>query len=167
MSLCGSISQLRPRALLLTLLILLGLFPLPASALFVHRAQPQHHRDSGHEIAALDESWRQALLRADQATLRSIMADDFVAITALGTIENRDQFLAHFADSSLHLAAISYRNRHVRILGSTAMVTVHVNLRGALRHADIAGEYRETRVYVAAEDGSWKLATLETQRRPK
>jgi len=167
MSLCEPISQPRHRALLLSLLLLLGVFPLPASALFVHRSQAPRHHDPGHEIAALDEAWRQALLRADQATLRSIIADDFVAITALGTIENREQFLAHISDSTLHLAAISYRNRNIRVLGTTAMVTVRANLKGSLHRKDIAGNYRETRVYVAAEDGSWKLVSLETQRLPR
>jgi len=51
-------------------------------------------RDS-HEIDQLEETWREAILKSNTTAMNALLADDYLAITASGTLQTKEQALAN------------------------------------------------------------------------
>lgn len=145
---------------LLPLLCLVLALPQTAQALLPH---PQHH-EIHHEIDELDASWCRAVLAGDVKALDALLDDDYLTITARGTLESRDLFLERLRNHRVSVSQLECSDRHIRFFGSTVLVTVRVKMRGAIDGTEFAGQYRDTRVYIRDEQGQWKLANLEIER---
>jgi ketosteroid isomerase-like protein len=68
-------------------------------------------------IDRLEESWRNAMLKADTAALGSLLADDYMAITPNGTLLSKEQTLASLHSGTTHFTAIEVSDRKVRFYG--------------------------------------------------
>jgi ketosteroid isomerase-like protein len=120
--------------------------------------------ESKHEIDQLEQNWRDAILHRNAQAMEALLADDYIAITANGTLQSKDQTLANLKNGALHLNAIEFSDRKVRFYGQTALVTSRAEVTGSTGEGELTGSYRYTRVYVRDAKGAWKIVSFEASR---
>jgi len=127
----------------------------------MHRGEKHEVR---HEIDQLEENWREAALKSNVPAMDALLADDYMAITATGTLQNKEQTLANLRTGLTHFAALDLSERKVRFYGTTAVVTSIAQVNGVTPEGDLTGSYRYTRVYVRDPRGHWKIVSFEASR---
>jgi len=161
-------AQLRPASLSLSRVwVLAAAFVLIGSALPLHaRSQstkPPH--ESRHQIDDLEDAWRDAVLNSNATAMASLLSDDYTAITASGTLQNKEEALENMRATSRHITSLTISERKVRFYGQTAVVTSLADLEGTnAGGSDVTGSYRYTRVYVRDPQGHWKIVSFEASR---
>ena len=120
--------------------------------------------ESRHEIDQLEDEWRNATLNGDAKTLGSLLADDYMAITASGTLQSRDEALQNMRSGRLHFTSLTITDRKVRFYGATAVVTSLASIEATTPDGPVTGDYRYTHVYVRDAQGNWKIVTFEASR---
>lgn len=144
--------------------ILLLLFFMPATALPAKAILPRHESHAVHkQIEALEMEWRQAQLDNNIAEIDRLLADDYIGISANGTIETKAQTLAQRKAGTLRITSLQLDGLKVRVYGDTAVVTSRADLQGTNGESDISGTYRYTRVY-NYRLGQWKIVSFEASR---
>jgi ketosteroid isomerase-like protein len=134
----------------------------PAQA---HSGLPRAQKhESRHEIDQLEDQWHNAMLKGDTAAMDSLLADDFMAITASGTLETKEQMLASLRSGRLHFSALNISDRKVRFYGTTALVISIVEVEGCGPDGPFSGNFRYTRVYARNPQGAWKIVNFEASR---
>lgn len=124
----------------------------------------QAKHDGRHQIDQLEEVWRIAVLKSDTNAMTNLLADDFMAITAHGTLQTKDQLLANMRSGRVHLTSLDVSDRKVRFYGKTAVVTSVAHIDGTDPDGDLMGDFRYTRVYVKNQQGEWKIVSFEASR---
>jgi ketosteroid isomerase-like protein len=149
--------RLHPRwAIAAALALAVGAVPLFAGGLSL----AQKH-ESRHEIDQLEDEWRSATLSDDAKTMDSLLADDYMAISAAGTLQSRDETLANLRSGHLHFTTLTITDRKVRFYGTTAVVTSLATIEATLPDGPVIGDYRYTHVYVRDAQGAWKIVSFE------
>jgi hypothetical protein len=70
----------------------------------VYAGQPKpKKRDNRHEIEQLEEAWRVATLKSDTNAMSALLADDYIAITAYGTLQTKEETLANLRTRRVHI----------------------------------------------------------------
>jgi ketosteroid isomerase-like protein len=150
-----------PGVCLLMLCFVLWTLAQPALAVPTLPHRPNHELHK--EIEALEMQWRQAQLNNDVAVMDRLLADDYIGISATGTIETKPEALALRRAGTLHITGLDLNDLKVRIYGDTAVVTSRADLQGTNGASDISGKYRYTRVY-NRRYGQWKIVSFEASR---
>jgi ketosteroid isomerase-like protein len=144
---------------------LVAVFALAMGATALYAGMPRAVKhESRHEIDQLEDAWRNAVLKANTAAMDALLADDYMAITAAGTLQTKDQALANLRGGRVHFTALELSDRKVRFYGTTALVTSIAEVTATTAEGDISGSYRYTRVYVRDEQGKWKIVSFEASR---
>jgi ketosteroid isomerase-like protein len=146
--------------LLLVQVLALGAFADPQRS-GMPRAQKHESR---HEIDQLEEIWRNAMLKGDAAALDPLLADDYMGITASGTLQTKEQALAFVRSGRVHFNSLEFSDRKVRFYGATALVTSQADVAATAAERDVSGSYRYIRVYVRDARGVWKIVSFEASR---
>ena len=122
------------------------------------------HKDNAHkEIEGLELDWRQAQITNNVSEVERLLADDYLGISANGTLETKADELSRRRSGSLHITQLDLSDIKVRIYGDTAVVTSKADLVGKNGDRDISGRYRYTRVY-SNRDGQWRIVSFEASR---
>lgn len=131
-------------------------------------AQPGMHRAQKHQVRQqidnLEETWRTAVLKADIPTLESLLSEDYISISATGTLLNREQTLDHLRSGKLRFHSIELSDRKVRFYGNTALVISQAAVHGQNPEGEFSGNFRYARVYVRNEQRVWKIVSFEVSR---
>jgi ketosteroid isomerase-like protein len=144
---------------------LLMVFAFSASGAQSSPGMPRGERhEVRHEIDQLEDTWRDAIIHRNSSAMDKLLAEDYIAITANGTLQSKDQTLAILRAGTLRFASIEFSDRKVRFYGQTALVTSRADVSGTTPEGDITGSYRYTRVYVKDEHGGWKIVSFEASR---
>ncbi|MGB6191190.1 MAG: nuclear transport factor 2 family protein [Terracidiphilus sp.] len=149
-----SLARLLITASAFSLLLLLASAPLAA----LPRAERHETR---HEIDQLEEDWRTAVLDRNVSALDALLSDDYMAITAHGMLQSKDETLDSLRSGAVRIKSLTYSDRKVRFYGTTALVTSRVEVAGTSPEGDLAGSYRYTRVYVRDVKGNWRIVSFE------
>lgn len=120
--------------------------------------------ESRHEIDQLEETWREAVMKGNTAAMSNLLADDYMAITASGTLQTKDQTLESLRAGRVHFTTLDISDRKVRFYGTTALVTSVADVQGTTSDGDVSGSYRYTRVYVRDATGAWKVVSFEVSK---
>ena len=120
--------------------------------------------ESRREIDQLEETWRQAVLKANTTQMDGLLADDYLAITSSGTLQTKDQALANLRSGKTHFTVLDVSDRKVRFYGTTALVTSLADVQGTTSDGQVSGSFRYTRVYVRDVHGMWKIVSFEASR---
>jgi ketosteroid isomerase-like protein len=144
-------------ALLLALLALAA--AVPARALLPKRESHAAHK----QIESLEMAWRQAVVDNNIPAMDHLLADDYVGITANGTIEDKTQAVAQRKAGTLRITTLNLDDLKIRLYGDIAVVTSIAELQGVNGQSDISGKYRYTRVY-NRRLGEWKIVSFEASR---
>jgi ketosteroid isomerase-like protein len=157
----------RPMAPGFALIAVILAFVLPLSAVVPQRGgmpRTQRH-ESHHEIFQLEETWRKAVLNSDAAAMSSLLADDYIGITAKGMLLTKEQTLARLRSGRGHYTSLDLADLKVRFYGTTALVTSFAQAAGVNAEGeDVTGSFRYTRVYVRNAQGQWKIVSFEASR---
>lgn len=124
------------------------------------------HRDSHavrKQIEALEMEWRDAVVHNNVRTMDNLLADDYLGISANGTVETKAEELAQSRTGTLRIQSLELSDIKVRVYGNTAVVTSRARLAGVNGQSDISGNYRYTRVY-NKRFGKWKIISFEASR---
>lgn len=132
-------------------------FTLPAFAGF------PHHDGAHKQIEGLESQWREAMLNNDIATIDRLLADDYLGISANGTLETKADIIAMRRSGTVKFTQMDLSDVKIRIYGNTAVVTSRVDVQGKNGDRDIGGHYRYTRVY-NNRGGQWKIVSFEASR---
>jgi ketosteroid isomerase-like protein len=120
--------------------------------------------ESRHEIDQLEQSWKDAIIARNIQAMDDLLAADYIAITANGTLQSKEQTLENLKTGVLHFSSIDFSDRKVRFYRQTALVTSRAEVSGKTGEGDISGSYRFTRVYVRDGHGAWKIVSFEASR---
>jgi ketosteroid isomerase-like protein len=160
-AMAGPIQRPLHRSMLIAMLLLASCAGPVAFGL--QMPKPQKH-ESRREIDQLEETWRNAVLKANTAAMDGLLADDYMAITASGTLQTKDQALESLRSGRMHLTTLDISDRKVRFYGTTALVTSLAEVQGTTGDGDVSGSYRYTRVYVRGATGAWKIVSFEVSK---
>jgi ketosteroid isomerase-like protein len=157
---------------LFTGIAILAAFSPPPAAARAGQQKPQQgpgmprseRHESRHEIDQLEEAWRNAALHHDAAAMASLLSEDYIGITASGTLQSKDETLASLRAGALQFSQLDLSDRKVRFYGQTALVTSRAEISGTNPNGPISGSYRYTRVYVRDDKGAWKIVSFEASR---
>lgn len=114
-----------------------------------------------HEIDQLEETWRDAILRGNVQAMDQLLSEDYIAITANGMLQSKEQTLEAMKTGTLRFHSIDLSDRKVRFYGKTALVTSKAEVNGNSDGGELSGAYRFTRVYVRDPRGDWKIVSFE------
>jgi ketosteroid isomerase-like protein len=134
--------------------------------LYVGTAWALPHRDSHairKQIEALEMEWRDAELSNNVSQMGKLLSDDYIGITANGTVVTKAQELAQRRAGTVRIQSLDITDLKVRVYGDTAVVTSKAALVGENGQSDISGNYRYTRVY-NKRLGRWKIVSFEASR---
>jgi ketosteroid isomerase-like protein len=143
--------------------ICVAVLAMVACALPVHARLPQKEEDR-HQIDKLEDAWRNAVLTSDTKAMDGLLADDYMAITASGTLRSRDDELANLRNGRFRFTTLDVSDRKVRFYGSTAVVTSQANVQASTPDGPVSGTYWYTRVYARNAQGQWKIVSFEASR---
>lgn len=134
-----------------------------AGMLQAGQAKPKKH-DARREIFELEDAWRTAELKSDTNAMSALLADDYMAITATGMLQTKQEALANMKTRRVRFNTLILSDRKVRFYGKTALVTSRAEVQGTGPDGDISGAFRYTRVYVRDGQGKWKIVSFESSR---
>jgi uncharacterized protein (TIGR02246 family) len=136
-------------------------FAVGATPLFAGGLSLAQKHESRHEIDQLEDEWRNAVLASDAKAMDSLLADDYMAITAAGTLQSRDETLTNLRSVRVHFTTLTITDRKVRFYGTTAVVTSLATIAATNPEGPVTGDYRYTHVYVRDAQGQWKIVSSE------
>ena len=120
--------------------------------------------ESRREIDQLEEKWRKAVLAGDVAAMDSLLADEYIGISARGTLQTKEDTLARMRSGVRHITALDLSDSKVRFYGVTALVTSFAHVTGVNSEGEAFGDFRYTHVYVRNAQGVWKIVSFEASR---
>ena len=116
-----------------------------------------------HIIERLEQRWQRAELESNTTIMSSMLADDYLGISANGRLSTKTETLDSFKTGSIHFSAMNTADRKIRVYGSTAVVVSRAQVTGSQQGQDLSGHYRYTRVY-HRENGVWQIVSFEASR---
>jgi len=144
---------------------LAALITVPAFSAQHVAVHPRPPADSGdqetiREIIEMERQAREATLHRDADFSQRTLADDYVAITPLGTVTTKQDSVTARKTRQLRYDNIDVTDMVVRIYGDTAVVTARADVKGHQLGEDFSGPYRYTRVWVK-KTGHWQAVSYQ------
>lgn len=128
------------------------------------KPRKENRRADSHQIELLEHAWLHALTKSDTAVLEKLMAEDFLAISANGTLSDKQQYLHRVTDGVNRFTSIDLMDMKVRVQPSAAIVVSQVRVLGQLDGHPVNGVFRYTKVYGRSSNGQWHVLNLEATR---
>lgn len=127
--------------------------------------RPKSITDSGDqgtikEIIEMERQAKEASLRRDAEFSQRTLAEDYVAITPLGTVTTKEDTVSARKSGQLRYETIDVTDMVVRIYGDMAVVTARAEVKGHQLGEDFSGPYRYTRVWVR-HTGHWQAVSYQ------
>ena len=119
--------------LLICFLLSAAAYALPPPGFLPKRENRVVHK----QIETLEMEWRQAQVDNNITVIADLLADDYVGITANGTIETKSQAIAQRKAGTIRITTLDLDDLKVRLYGDTAVVTSNRRFTGrqwAKRH---------------------------------
>lgn len=105
------------------------------------------------------EGWAAAELRGDAASLKGILADDFIGVGPRGFTLTKEEWLDRHATRKLRYEDFRFDEVRVRGYGETAVITGRQSAEGKYEDYDLGGQFRATLILVR-QRGQWLLAGI-------
>jgi len=112
--------------------------------------------DDAQQVSRLELDLIEAFRGNDIASLKRIMADDFVFTDPLGASITKDSWLEDLASGAFAFESIEIEGIQVRLAGDAALVTGLVTLKARARAGGYNGQFGVVDVYMKRA-GRWQL----------
>ena len=109
------------------------------------------------KILALESKWNEAYKHGDVGTMESLLADDFVITVEDGSTFSKSGYIAHNADSALHVEISEMAEVKVRMHGTVAVVTSAYHEKGTSKGKAYESRDRLTDIWMKNADGAWQV----------
>jgi ketosteroid isomerase-like protein len=114
------------------------------------------------DLIALENSFNEALVRADLKTIERIEADDLIFTDAAGLVTSKADEMQSLKSGEIKFASIKMMDTRVQDYGNVGVVTGSLLEKAQYKNTDISGTYRFTDVW-AKRKGKWEhVAGQET-----
>ena len=142
--------------------VLLALPAFSAQHVAVHPRPSLDSADQStiREIVDMERQAREASLHRDPDFSAKTLAEDYVAITPLGTVTTKQDTVSARKSGQLRYDSINVSDMVVRLYGDTAVVTARADVKGHQLGEDFSGPYRYTRVWVR-RNGHWQAVSYQ------
>ena len=147
-------------ALLLSGFLILPAFAAQHVAVHPRPSMTDDEQQVIREIVDMERQAKEASLHRDADFPQKTLAEDYVAITPLGTVTTKQDTLSARKSGQLRYDSINVTDMVVRVYGDTAVVTARADVRGRQLGEDFSGPYRYTRVWVR-RDGHWQTVSYQ------
>lgn len=114
-------------------------------------------------IRLLARQGKEATLKGDASWIERNTTSDYVAVLAVGGMLPRERMVAERKSGDFKYESIDVVDQRVRTYGTTAILNETADIKAASNGRDISAQYYVTQVWVK-QDGSWKLANLQSTR---
>ncbi len=144
-------------------LLFLGMFLCCGAALALapHRHSMKHFYQK--QVEALERQWRVAALQGDVPAMDRLLSDDFIGITANGTVQTKAETLDSIRTHDVQFNRLDLSEMKASIHGDTAVVTSKAEVDMISGGQPVKGTFRYTRVYLR-KAGVWKVINFEATR---
>jgi len=105
------------------------------------------------QLRQLEREWNDVIVRKDITALGHILSDDFILITATGTVRNKAQLIDSIKSTDLVVEPFETEDVIVRIYGDTAVLTGRFTQKGSYQGKSFSNQFRYTDVYVKMSHG--------------
>jgi ketosteroid isomerase-like protein len=112
------------------------------------------------ELLNVENSWKQAVVNRDAASLQRLYADEYLSTDQEGMVWNKAQDIAIDTTGNSRLGAYNLDGLKVRFYGDVAVVTGRNVSKGTLFGKAAKGQSRFTDVFVK-RDGRWQCVTSQ------
>lgn len=112
------------------------------------------------EIVEMERQAREASMHRDPDFSQRTLAEDYVAITPLGTVTTKQDTVSARKSGQLRYDSINVSDMVVRLYGDTAVVTARADVKGHQLGEDFSGPYRYTRVWIR-RGGRWQAVSYQ------
>lgn len=136
------------------------------SAIAEKKAKPvkESRRSETREIEQLERQWRTAVMSGDTAVMDRLLSEDFLAISARGTLSDKQQYVYRIANHTTQFAAFDLMDTKIRLQQHSAVAISQAHVAGTLEGKPIEGIFRYTKVYIRGGTGTWHLTSFEATR---
>ena len=122
-----------------------------------HPSAAQNKADpASSKISALETKWNDAYKRNDPAGMEALLAVDFIITVEDGTTFSKTGYLAHTADSELHVQISEMTDLRVRVHGNIAIVIGAYHEKGKSKGKGYESRDRFTDVWMKTNSG-WQV----------
>jgi len=118
------------------------------------------------QLKQVEREWNDAVVRRDAAALERILSDDFMLITAAGTVSTKAQLIDTIKSPDLVIEPFDTQDVSVRVYGDTAVVTGRFTQKGSYKGKAFSNQFRYTDVYVKRALG-WQAVSAQSTFIPK
>ena len=116
--------------------------------------------DPAQAVREASESWRQAIIKQDEAALQRVLADDLSYSHASGKTQNKAEYIAAVTKGPGNYESFSESDTTIRVYGKAAVLTGYVDVKTVGRDSY---RVRTLEVYVE-NNGRWQLAAKQSAR---
>jgi hypothetical protein len=103
-----------------------------------------------------------ALIQGDIATLKQLLADDFVYTNASGLVFDKTTYLDFYITSgNMHWQAQDLDDLHLRLYGTAAILTCRIHDRATFQGNEFDAYFRSTQVFIM-QNGRWQYTAGHT-----
>jgi ketosteroid isomerase-like protein len=133
----------------------------PVAYAKVEANRPNQYKKAEQEVLRLEYEQNEAFLRNDAEAIARALADDFIEITARGTIRTKAEMIAEVKSGEVKFDYLKIEEIKVRGYGNTAVVNVRVTSKGRYKGQEFkSNRLWYTRVYVK-DHGRWQCVLLQ------
>ena len=119
-------------------------------------SQAQTKPEATAKIMALENKWNEAYLKADIASLDSLLVDDFFITVEDGNTYSKPGYIAHAGDKNVHVEVAEISDVKIRVHGNTAVVTGAYHEKGTSKGKPYEYRDRYTDIWMSI-GGNWQL----------
>lgn len=130
----------------------------------VDAQRPMHKDQYKHQVEHLEQVWRTDELNGDADAIDKLLSDDYVGITMTGQVVTKEQQLERLRRRVTVLSRLDLTDVHVKLIGTTAIVTSLAEVNGTSDGKPFHGTFRYTRVYSRQSSGRWLVTNFEATR---
>lgn len=124
----------------------------------------ESRRAETRDIESLEEQWRTAIVSGDAAFMEQLLADDFLAISARGTLLDKEQYVNRISTHATKLSSMDLMDLKIRVQPGSAVAVSQARINGMLEGRPIEGVFRYTKVYTRTPGGTWHMTNFEATR---
>ncbi len=148
----------------ITQLIVVGVLFLFVSRLSVGQNPSESLGFEGNEVLKTDAAYREAVLKADIETLKSILHEEIIIVHSDGDTDHRANFLESISSGRLRLQSYERSNVSVRVYGSMALLLSRT--RKLFTYKGTPGKDEDTSLVKYVKKGTrWRMVAMQNTHR--
>ena len=114
------------------------------------------------QIHQAEERLRLAMLDSDVNALDKLLAPELIFTNHLGQVLRKQDDLNAHQSGLLNIETLMPSEQHIQLLGNVALVSVRVHLVGSYAGVTSNCDFRFTRVWTLASNGTWQIVAAHS-----